>query len=199
MWLNYSVFPGPLEKKAFSLGWCSEWRSEPHFWVLIPSPSPDVWELQRERENRRLRGTDRKERSHPGWHWILLENFGYALLCWSVAMPAEMVFFVAQDSMKGQVWHSLRRRTLAVFRGMHRRQIPLEWVSKHQESLLVGSLGCIYSKVHDLACMGISEVCECCTWKGQPMYTHFTVQYFWLPTEPSTVTNIFPWLYVGYG
>ena len=111
--MNYSVFPGPLEKKAFRLGRCSEWRSEPHFWVLIPGPSPDVREVQRERENRCLRGTDRKKKSHPGWHWILLENFGYTVLCWSVAMPAEMVLFVAKDFTKGQVWHSLRRQHLS--------------------------------------------------------------------------------------
>ena len=50
MWVSSSVLPGPPEKKASGLGWCSEWRSEPHFWVLSPSPSPDAWELQRERK-----------------------------------------------------------------------------------------------------------------------------------------------------
>lgn len=114
MWLNYSAFSGPLEKKASSLGRYHEWRSEPQFWVLIPSPSPDVSKLQRERENRCLRGTGRKEKSHSGWHWILLENFGYTwLYCWSMMMPAEVSFCVAKDCMKGQEWTSLRRQCLS--------------------------------------------------------------------------------------
>lgn len=77
-----------LEKKASSLGRYGEWRSESQFQGSIPSPSPDVSKLQRERENR---GTDRKEKSHSGWHGILLGNFGYTWsCCWSTMMPAEV-------------------------------------------------------------------------------------------------------------
>lgn len=40
-----------LEKKASSVGRYGEWRSEPQFQGFIPSPSPDVSKLQRERKH----------------------------------------------------------------------------------------------------------------------------------------------------
>ena len=54
----------------------------------------------------------------------------------------------------------------------------------------MGSLGCIHSNTHNIGYMGISEVCEQCVCKGQPMYVHFRLECLWLPTEPSTLTTI---------
>lgn len=127
-----------------------------HFWVLIPSPSPDVWAKEKEKTD--AWGAQTGKRSHPGWHWILLENFGYTLLCWSVAMPAEMVFSWLKISWRARCGIP-QETALAVLKGMHRGQIPLEWGLQASGIPFSWGLGLhLLCKVHDLGCMGISYV-----------------------------------------
>lgn len=150
---------GLQRRKPLAWGGAVNGDQSPTSGFSVPAP-PLMRESFKGRENRCLRGTNRKEKSHPGWHWILLENFGYTLLCWLVVVPAEVSFYPVKGFTRGQVEAAITGNPSAVLKGRCREEIPLEWASKHQEFPGMGSSGSIHSNMHDLGCVGISEVCE---------------------------------------